>query len=158
MTATSKAENYPKNGGKLEAKLKEFQEVVKVMCGGPNLPISHISCFYKTVNELQMSPRVTWASPKLMFPVCAFLLQQRPDKMAVRVTWLNSHFSWVKNKVFQKMTGVKCLRRPWLLIGAAGSMQVDSVPGGFQQCLTGACGYTERQASPNLQSAEPVIV
>lgn len=43
-------------------------------------------------------------------------------------------------------------------VGAAGSPLVDSVPGGFQQCLTGACGYTERQASPSLQSAEPVIV
>lgn len=42
--------------------------------------------------------------------------------------------------------------------GAAGSPLVDSVPGGFQQCLTGASGYTERQASPSLQSAEPVIV
>lgn len=43
-------------------------------------------------------------------------------------------------------------------VGAAGSPLVDSVPGGFQQCLTDACGYTERQASPSLQSAEAVIV
>lgn len=50
------------------------------------------------------------------------------------------------------------LSTPASAVGAAGSPLVDSVPGGFQQCLTGACGYTERQASPSLQSAEPVIV
>lgn len=58
--------------------------------------------------------------------------------------------------------GERPLRSALLMLAsaveAAGSPLVDSVPGGFQQCLTGACGYTERQASPSLQSAEPVIV
>lgn len=34
----------------------------------------------------------------------------------------------------------------------------DSLPGGFQRYLTGACGYMERQERLSLQSAEPVIV
>lgn len=150
------------------------------MCGRPKCSISHISCFYKTVNELQMSPWVLRACPNLTFPGCAFLLRERPDKMAVGVTWLSTQISRVKikrsllsilrgNQCFPWTSNVekwpelsvhsgqcsRCWPRP---VGAAGSPLVDSVPGGFQQCLTGACGYTERQASPSLQSAEPVIV
>lgn len=141
------------------------------MCGGPKCSISHISCFYKTVNELQMSPWVLRACPNLTFPGCAFLLPERPDKMAVGVTWLSTQISRVKinrsllsnSSNIQKMTRAERSLRSVLLmlalaVGAAGSPLVDSVPGGFQQCLTGACGYTERQASPSLQSAEPVIV